>query len=115
LVQFRHALTLKKDDVRVMNEMAWILATDPNPQLRNGEEALRLARRACELTRNANPAYLDTLAAANAEAGKFEEAIEVTKRLREKARAMGKTTLVAETESRLALYRLHMAYHTAEK
>ena len=51
-----------------MNDLAWVLATSPEASLRNGKEAVRLARQAVKLGGGKQPAFLDTLAAAYAEA-----------------------------------------------
>ncbi len=59
----------------VLNNLAWIRATDEDPQLRNGAEAVGLAQRACGLLGRHEPGTLSTLAAAYAEAGRFPEAI----------------------------------------
>ena len=57
------------------NSIAWELAVSTTAALRNGREAVRLARRACELTSFRDPNCLDTLAAASAETGDFANAI----------------------------------------
>jgi hypothetical protein len=54
---------------------AYILATCPDPKLRNGKEALRSAKRACELTTWREMLAVSTLAAAYAEAGDFANAV----------------------------------------
>ena len=58
-----------------LNNLAWVLATSPKAELRNGAEAVRLAERACELTHYGEPLFIGTLAAAYAEAGRFPEAV----------------------------------------
>ena len=55
---------------------AWLLATCPDDSVRNAELAIEHAQRAIELERRENPISLDTLAAAQANSGKFEAAIE---------------------------------------
>lgn len=59
---------------RLANILAWQLATCPDAKHRNGEEAVTWAMKACDLTQGRSHEFLDTLAAAFAEAGKFDEA-----------------------------------------
>jgi hypothetical protein len=59
------------------NSLAWLLATGPEPGLRNGPEAVGFAEKAVAANDRKDPAILDTLAAAYAEAGQFAKAISV--------------------------------------
>ena len=70
---------------------AWMLATNPNASVRNGAEAVELAQRAVELSGGREPAILDTLAAAYAEAGRFPEAVKTAQRAAALASARGDT------------------------
>jgi len=69
------ALAMQEDNLEVLNDLAWLLATSAEPRLRNPEEALRLARRAAELTRYERFGHLATLAAAAAADAQFDEAV----------------------------------------
>ncbi|MDD5134306.1 MAG: hypothetical protein PHP01_02700 [Phycisphaerae bacterium] len=62
------------------NNMAWTLATCPDPNMRNPSEAIRIAEELGRETNYNNPAVLDTLGAAYASAGRFAEAIEITQK-----------------------------------
>jgi tetratricopeptide (TPR) repeat protein len=68
------ALRRAPDDVRILNNLAWLWATCPVAELRNGPRAVEYSRRACEATGWEDAGHLDTLAAAYAACGEFEEA-----------------------------------------
>src|SRR5262249_34993448 len=68
------ALQIHQDFPAALERLAWILATNPHDDLRNGTEAVRMAERACELTQHKGAQFMATLAAAYAEAGRFPEA-----------------------------------------
>lgn len=74
IVDFQNALHLKPDDPGTENSLAWLLATGPDPALRDGPKAVELAQKANAAYAGKNPFVLRTLAAAYARAGKFEDA-----------------------------------------
>jgi TPR repeat protein len=61
------------------NSCAWILATSTNASLRDGALAVAFAQKAVKATLRTNGAFLDTLAAALAEAGEFDQAVAIQK------------------------------------
>ena len=79
LAERRESLRSRPDDVALLNETAWMLATNPNASIRNGAEAVELAQRAVQLSDGREPAILGTLAAAYAEAGRFSEAVQTAR------------------------------------
>ena len=86
------------------SNLALILATSSDSKLRDGPQAVEAARKACELTGWKKSRSLTILAAALAEIGKFEEAID----WQEKAIAItGDPKAKAEFETKLKLYREH--------
>ena len=82
-----------------------MLATSPDPTLRNGPEALALATDLCKKTQYGNVQYLDTLAAAYAAAGRFDAAVATSERAAAIADQRGVSGLAGEIRSRSALYR----------
>jgi tetratricopeptide (TPR) repeat protein len=86
-----------------LNDLAWLLATSQDAALRNGSEAVALASHAVRLTREHEPMLLGTLAAAHAEAGDFDKAVETQQRAVELANRQGNARLAALLQARLAL------------
>ncbi|WP_197530359.1 tetratricopeptide repeat protein [Bythopirellula polymerisocia] len=73
---FEKALKVDPEDAALLNNLAWVLATSPEAEVRNGDRAVELATKACELTEYQMPHILSTLAAAFAESGNFDTAVE---------------------------------------
>ena len=93
------------------NDLAWLLATSPNAALRDGLRAVRLARKACELSKWKSPAELDTLAAAYAEIGDFAEAVRWQQKALELFKSKNKSGDGAH--ERLRRYEAHKPYRQA--
>ncbi|HOW97522.1 MAG TPA: hypothetical protein P5567_04390 [Kiritimatiellia bacterium] len=105
VADWRIALAARPDSAEILNNLAWILATCRDPALRDGAEAILLAERACALATPDEAGFRDTLAAAYAEAGRFDEAIRAAELARDIARHAGDEALAARTEQRLVGYR----------
>jgi serine/threonine-protein kinase len=76
---FSEAIGLNPGHTFALNNLAWLLSTSLDPDIRDGERAVPLATRACELTGWIDPVLVSTLAAAHAECGDFLEAVRLTK------------------------------------
>ncbi len=100
----RQGLGVAPDDVRLLNFLARILATAPEDEVRDGAEAVSLGERACELTEYRRHGTLDTLAAAYAEAGRFDEALDTIARAATLARAASETSVERMLFERAAQY-----------
>jgi len=101
----RQALQLKGDYIESLMSMAWILATNPDPKIRNVIEAITLAERAAELTKYENAVVLNILATAYAEAGKFDQAITTAEKALARAVAAKNAQLAAHIEKQLQRYK----------
>jgi tetratricopeptide (TPR) repeat protein len=72
---YRKALARVPDLTQAANNLAWILASHPDENLRSPEEALAITTRLCQQTRERSPLYLDTHSVALANVGRFQDAI----------------------------------------
>lgn len=107
----RRTVERNPSDIRLLNDLAWLLATAPRAADRDGSEAIRLAERACRLSKEEHLTLLDTLAAACAEAGQFARALQCAQRAEALARQGGLTSQADQIAKRIALYETHTPYH----
>lgn len=110
LAHLREATRLQPDWPAPLYRTAWILATDRTAGLRDGVEALRLARHAVELSGYRDPAALDVLAAACAEVGDFASAVKFAERGLRLYAAGGAAEKAASLRARLEGYRQERPY-----
>ena len=107
---YRRALRLSPGLTAATNNLAWMLATHPDPELRDGLEAVRLAERACQPGGDRHPTLLDTLAAAYAEAGRLDEAVETAQKALIRATETNRHELAGEIRGRLKVYESGLPY-----
>ena len=108
--QYHETLRLDPESLPALNNLAWILATHPEAQFRNGPEAVQLAERACELTSYQQTVFVGTLAAACAEAGRFDDAVATAQKACALASGRGEPGLLQKNRELLALYQAHQPY-----
>ncbi len=102
LKHWLEAVRIEADKADMLNNLAWVLAASKDEKIRDTEKALEFAKRACDLSKNKNPIFLDTLSVAYAANGQFEQAITTS----EKALALAKKpSLRQKLQSRIALYK----------
>jgi len=104
IAAYRETLRRDPGHPKALNQLARILAADPDETVRNGPEAVRLARRAAELTGGRQPIVLDTLAMALAESGRYVEARQSASDALQLLQAIGETNDAALVLQRLQLY-----------
>jgi Flp pilus assembly protein TadD len=103
--EFEEALRLNPENGEAYNNRALIFAACPDARFRDGPHAVKLARGACELARWKSPRFLNTLAAAYAEAGDFDSAVSW------QSRAIG----LLHDERVAADYRLRLGLYQSKK
>lgn len=103
-------------DLVVVNSAAWMMATSQNPKYYDPTRALQLAEAVSKVDGGKNVAYLDTLAAAQAAAGQFSQAVATQQRAIARlqqddfvAKVYGSLRL--EFAHRLAIYQRGERYH----
>jgi len=115
LHHYEQALKHRPKYLPVENNLAWLLATLPDDSLRDGDRALQLAQSVCRRTDYQHTSFLDTLAAAHAEAGQFEDAVKTTQKAIELAEHKGNQLAVKELRQRLQLYQEKKPFRQASR
>lgn len=106
IATYRKAASTNTKLGRVFQNAAWLLATCPDASIRNASSAVASARKAIELDGEEDVRYLDTLAAALAANGQFNEAIDTQERAIELAQEEEKS----ELQTRLSIYQRRKTY-----
>ena len=104
LAAWREGLKSAPDSLPLLRQAAWTLATSPDDSLRNGAQAVDLARHAISVAKVSAPELLDVLAAALAETGRFPDAESAASQAVALA-SQNQPALAAAIASRAALYR----------
>ena len=107
----REALRLEPNNIDTVDEVAWRLATSPDASIRNGRQAIDLAREAVRLSHGDDPRPLGTLAAAYAEIGQFSDAVETAQQAIDLAMRLGEKETAEELRAQIAVYRANRPYH----
>jgi len=112
MVDLAEASKLDPNNAFLLNNFAWLLATAPDANARDGKKAVEVALKACQLTNYQIAADVDTLAAAYAETGDFDNAVKwETKYLTSLSLTPSDAN---DGQSRLALYQAKKPYHAEQ-
>ena len=96
----------------IINNIVWLLSTNPDEQIRDGKEAVRMGELYIK-GKTENIIYLDTLAAAYAEAGRFDEAVQLQTEL--VSRLEDNDDRYADFSERLKRYQSNKPWHSKEE
>lgn len=101
---YKAALRIDPNDVRAIDRLARLLSSAPDPKVRDGADAVRLATLACRASGFKHCPHLATLAAAYAESGEFEKATDTITRAIDLARQTGDSGALRDLQADLRLY-----------
>jgi tetratricopeptide (TPR) repeat protein len=113
MAHYQQALKLQPQNAAVMNNLAWLLATCPPAALRDGHQAVALAQQANQLAGGSNALVLQTLAAACAETGRYDDAIAAAQKALNFATGQGDATLAKNLQEQIAVYQSGSALRDA--
>jgi Flp pilus assembly protein TadD len=112
---YQKALIINSEMTQVLYNLSWIYATCEIEKYRNGKKAVKLAEKLCVLTDYQQPLALDSLAAAYAESGRFDEAVATAQKALKLALKLGPEELALELKKRLELYQARQPYRQRVK
>lgn len=111
LADYQVCLKLDPSNSMILNNIAWLMATCPEKEYRDGPQAIKFATEALEQDELRAPGTVDTLAAAYAEAGNFEAAVETQQEAIDEAADWGfGDEEIQGMEKRIALYQAKKPY-----
>ncbi|MHC4738210.1 MAG: tetratricopeptide repeat protein [Planctomycetota bacterium] len=110
VTHLEETLRIKPNWPDPMNNLARLSITHKKAGFYNPNQALKLAERACKLTNYNRPDFLDTLAAAYAETGRFEKAVDTAQKALKLALSSGQAKLAEKIKNSLSLYKAGKPY-----
>jgi tetratricopeptide (TPR) repeat protein len=105
IFQFKKSLQLNPNMAEALYNLSMILASHKEEKYRNGDKALELAQRLCEITGNIQPLAYDALSAAYAETGNFDAALFNAQKGLQLALKQGSDELISGLKERLQIYK----------
>jgi protein O-mannosyl-transferase len=104
--EFKKSLEIDPNQMNAAPNLAWILATSPDPAMRNGAKAVELAESVLRHAGHPNAIVLRALAAAYAEAGLFADAVNAAEDALQLAKAQGNEGLAEDLQRAISNYRM---------
>ena len=98
-------MTVEPNSILALTMTAWLLSTDPDPTIRNPTEAILFANQAIEQSNREFPHSFVALAAAQAEAGDFADALQAIGQARVLATKQSNAKILGLAENFERFYR----------
>lgn len=114
IAHYEIVLESDPNSVFALNNLSWLLSTNPDASVRNGPRAVELAVKLNRITNQTSPSVLRTLAAAYAEVGQFENAAAAAHAAADLAHVQGQHSFAARLEWESDLYRRHLPLRDRE-
>ncbi len=111
--QFALAVKASPDDSFLLNRLAWLLATSPEDSIRNGPRAVALAEKSVAITKRQDTMSLETLSAAYAEVGRFDDALTTGREALGIAERQNHEAVATDLARRLQLFEMRQKYRDA--
>jgi protein O-mannosyl-transferase len=108
-----HRRPASPDKPFLLNRLAWLLATSPEDDVRSGARAVELAEHSVSLTSRQDIMSLETLSAAYAEAGRFDEAVITGREALALAEKQGNRAMAEELARRIPLFESRQRFRQA--
>lgn len=115
IAHYEKAVQMAPQSSALCRNLAWLLATCPDPSLRNGPRAVELAERAEQLSGGRDPEMIHTLAAGYAQEGQFSKAVITAQRALELATAQGNAALARTLRDEIVGYQAAVLSHETPK
>jgi protein O-mannosyl-transferase len=103
--QWQRSLALNRHSFNAQCNFAWLLATSPDPTLRDGTRAIQLTQNVLSRAGRDNPSVLRAAGAAYAETGQFDKAIAMAEEALQITRAQGNEALTEDLQHNIGNYR----------
>jgi tetratricopeptide (TPR) repeat protein len=110
IAHYEKAIEAQPDFFEALTNLAWIFASSPDANIRNGPKAVELGQKASRLTGDTSPVVLRTLAAAYATNKSFDKALETSRRALQFAQEQRNSELTETIRREMSLYEVGLPY-----
>lgn len=110
LYHWEKGIGLNPEQPNILNNVAWLKAVFTKERFYDPDEAVNLARKACEITDYQETTFIDTLSICYAAKGEFEKAIATAEKALDLAENKNQQQVVKEIQEHLLLFKAGKSY-----